>query len=364
MKLSRITIENFRNYSKYTHNFAPDKDFTIFAGPNGIGKTNFLEAVYVLSLGRSFRSIHRDDLVEWEKPYTRCKAFIDSDAGKTELEFFYSTSPARIKNFKKNGVSLKNSEYFGNLLTVLFQPEDINMIYQTPCLRRRYIDIVLCQTDKKYLRSLAGYKKVLRQRNALLKEIFKMERGGQNVDHLKEDLQVWDEEMTPFGMEIIGKRLDFVDFLNQKLPALYNEISGSGEKITVLYLSKIAGKNYLDELFNRRSRDIQRVGTTAGPHRDDLVFYLNEKEIAHFGSRGEARTLLLALKLAEIRYIEEKTGQKPVLLLDDVFSELDRKRQQHLLGAIRGCQTIMTATDASSIEKIATDSEFAAIARR
>lgn len=361
MKLTKLQLENFRNYKRYIYEFAKNKEFTIILGPNGKGKTNFLEAVYVLSLGKSFRSFKRDNLIEWDMDYMRCTANVENDDENLELEVFYSNYPKPKKNFKKNGVNLKNSEYLGNLLTVLFHPEDLNMLYLSPSLRRRYMDIVLSQTDRNYLAALTQYKKILKQRNALLLSIREARFKGYNLDKLKEDLAVWDEEIIESGAVIISKRLLFVEFLNKKLSKIYNSISGDKDTIDVEYKSRIVKKTsnlnieeiYRDELFNRKERDIIQAETSAGPHRDDLEFFLNGKEISASASRGEFRTILLAMKLAEIHFIKGKTGKKPVLLLDDVFSELDRKRQSHLLKSIKGCQTIITTTDINNLGDLA-----------
>ncbi len=367
MKLKKLQLENFRNYQKNLYEFPENKELIILTGPNGTGKTNFLEAIHLLSLGKSFRSLTQDDMVHWENDYLRCTADVEVDNENLNLEVFYSLTPVRKKNFKKNGVNLKNSEYLGNLLTVLFHPEDLNMLYQSPSLRRRYLDIVLSQTDKNYLIALSKYKRALKQRNVLLNQLRDAHYGDSDTGKLEEDLLAWDDEIIEFGSVVILKRLGLVAFLNEKVEKIYRSISGDKEKISVEYSSRILkdraklGTNqkspapaghllesisemYKGELFNRKKRDIFSAETTAGPHRDDLIFYLNGKNICSSASRGEFRTLLLALKLAEIEFIKECTGHRPILLLDDVFSELDRKRQKHLLKCIKGCQTIITTT--------------------
>lgn len=351
MKITKLQLENFRNYQRHVYEFAKKKDFTIFVGPNGAGKTNFLEAIYVLSLGKSFRSLCRDDLVGWNMDYMRCTCDVENDEGNVNLEVFYSNYPKAQKNFKKNGVNLKNSEYLGNLITVLFQPEDLNMLYLSPSLRRRYMDIILSQVDKKYLTALGKYKKILKQRNALLHEIREKRFKGQNTDNLMADLDVWDKEIIGAGVILTEKRLILVEFLSKKLSKIYRSISKGKDKIEVEYLSN--SKMFKDEIFNRKSRDIAQAETTSGPHRDDLKFFINGKEISKGASRGEYRTLLLSIKLAEISFIKKQTGTLPVLLLDDVFSELDRKRQKHLLKSIKGCQTIITTTDINNLGELA-----------
>lgn len=353
MKLTKLQLENFRSYNKYLFEFEDDKNCTIIVGPNGRGKTNLLEAIHVLSLGKSFRTIYQDDLVNWDQEYMRCNAGLKRDNEEIQLEVFYSSLPLKKKNFKKNGVNLRNSEYIGNLLTVLFHPEDLNMLYLSPSLRRRYLDTILCQTDKKYLNALSKYKKVLKQRNALLHKIreTRFERG--DISRLLEDLEAWDCEFLEFGSYISQKRTEFIDFILSDLEKTYQKISDSLDTINIKYDKH---PFTYKELNKRRDKDIYRAESSCGPHRDDLKFFLNGKEISGSASRGEFRTLLLAIKLGEITYIKEKTGQNPVLLLDDVFSELDSQRQKQLLKAIKGCQTIITTTDVNELGQLTEES--------
>ncbi|NIA01994.1 MAG: DNA replication/repair protein RecF [Nitrospirae bacterium] len=355
MKLRKLQLENFRNYNRHEYEFPEDKKITILVGPNGKGKTNFLEAIYVLSLGKSFRTILQDDLIEWKFEYMRCKCKTEIDGEETSLEVFYSNYPRKQKGFKKNDVSMKNSEYIGNLITVLFHPEDLNMLYLSPSYRRKYLNILLSQVDKKYLEALSKYKKTLKQRNALLHAIREAKFTNKPMDNLEKDLNAWDTEIMEFGSMIIKKRVEFTQFLNKNLEKIYQSISSGKEKVEIKYHT-IKGE-YEAELIVRRNRDIREAKTTLGPHRDDLKFFIDNKEILSSASRGEFRTLLLAIKLAEIKFIKEKTGRNPILLLDDVFSELDRKRGEHLLKSIKDCQTIITTTDRKSFEKLDKEGE-------
>ncbi|MFA7685927.1 MAG: DNA replication/repair protein RecF [Candidatus Gracilibacteria bacterium] len=359
MKLLKLQLENFRNYQSYSYEFDHENNFTIIKGPNGQGKTNLLEAIYALSLGKSFRTVLHNDLILWGMDYLRVTGMVKSDEESLELEVFYTNHPFKKKNFKRNGVSLKNSEYIGNLLTVLFQPEDLNILYLSPSLRRRYMDILLSQTDKKYLQSLVKYNKALKQRNTLLNEIRKARFSKKDDETLLKDLDAWDEEIAQFGTVITEKRLALVKFLGENLENLYQSISGEKENILVEYESKVVNekeKSYIDVVSQARDKDILQAKTTIGPHRDDLVFFINGKDIVTAASRGEFRTLLLAIKLAEIDFIKQKTGHYPLLILDDVFSELDSTRQEKLLKAIKNCQTIIATTDTENIEKLASSS--------
>lgn len=397
MKITKLQIENFRNYRNFSHNFSADKNITVLTGLNGKGKTNLLEAIYVLSLGKSFRAVLQDDLIQWGTDYFRCRANLEKDDEKSELEVFYSVKPAHEKSFKINDVSVKNTEYIGHLLTVFFHPEDLNILYLSPILRRRYLDILLSQTDQSYLNALLRYRKLLKQRNALLKQIREVLFDEQNTEKLEKDLEIWDSEIARFGTQIVMARLKFINFLSEKLADYYQKISKTKEKITLQYqcnlfcartqnpphsttshhfdtlftteLGKISDtdlsghaadleKLYLKKLLDRRKAAIFQAKTITGPHRDDLVFFLNDKNILNSASRGEFRTLLLALKMAEIDFIRQKTGYSPLLLLDDVFSELDENRRLSLFSAIDGCQTIITTTDAENIREMAPISDL------
>ncbi|MFA6991840.1 MAG: DNA replication/repair protein RecF [Candidatus Gracilibacteria bacterium] len=392
MKLHKLQLENFRNYENYSYKFKNEKLITVFTGKNGSGKTNLLEAIYVLSLGRSFRNIKQEDMIGWEKDFLRVKGDveehenIDASAPKprsvelTELEVFYGRAPSRKKSFKRNGVPMKTSSYIGALLTVFFHPEDLNMLYLEPSLRRRYMDILLSQTNKKYLAALMEYKKVLKQRNALLQEI--RENKFNNIDNktLYDDLAAWNKQMAEFGSIIIKNRLDLVWILNRMMTQIYQSISGGKEKIEVKYANNVLKESAMvptmiegdtddltirkiANLYEKKLTSMEKIEeiqgkTLTGPHRDDLVFYIDDREIVTSASRGEIRTLLLAIKLAEIEFIRRITKTNPLLLLDDVFSELDIDRQKKLFSAIDGCQTIITTTEPVKDSQITQNAEF------
>lgn len=345
MKIRKLQLENFRSYEKYEFEFDEDKNVLIIVGPNGEGKTNFLEALNVLSLTKSFRTSHKQDMIRWESEYFRCKCEAVRDEQDLDLEVFFSIKPARVHSFKRSGVKQKGVDYLGSLLTVLFQPEDLNILYLSPSLRRKYLNTILSQTDKNYLLALRQYQHILKQRNALLDAIRSARFDGQDISSLLKDLDVWDDQLLQYGSQISNKRKEFICFLNEEVSNIYTSISENEEEISIEYkISELSSEN----IAAKRDSEVRYAQTKIGPHRDDVHFYINRLQIEHSASRGEYRTLLLAMKIAEISYIEKCTGSKPILLLDDVFSELDPSRQKHLLKAIESCQAIITTTDLDS----------------
>jgi len=348
LKLLKLQIENFRNHRALELDFT-QADSHIFVGKNGLGKTNVIEAIHIASLARSFRTANFEELIQWDQDYFRTSVLIEKNHEELPLEVFYSHRPARKKNYRLAGVSVSASNYIGHFPTVLFQPEDLNLISLSPQVRRHYLDMLLCQTDRDYIVALANYKKILKQRNALLKNLKARLADGGDITAISPELAVWDRQIAESGQIIIEKRLRFIEFLNQILTELYRELSADHEQLKASYHSSIQSQ-YLASLSERHHVDILQGATTRGPHRDDLHFFLNDRPMTATASRGEFRTLLLALKLAEIEYIKSSTGQTPVLLLDDVFSELDPERRQKLLTKIQNCQSIITTTDLNDTE--------------
>jgi len=355
MKLLKLQLENFRNYKKFEMDFEKDGNIVLISGENGKGKTNILEGIYMLSTGKTFREADNDELLQWGMDFfiTTAKLLHEPAARVPEtitLQVAYSNYPRRQKNFKINDVKTPHIEYLGNFITVLFHPKDLNMLYLEPSLRRKYLNLILSQTDKFYLEALGNYTKLLKQRNALLEEIAEEKSR-------EDELDTWDEKLAGEGAILIAERKKLIKFFNGKVGGFYRKISGGKEDLEIKYIGTILDdqtddsipdlhsikKQYLKKLILKRDRDLRYGSTSSGPHVEDIKFYLNDKEISSFASRGEFRTILIALKMAEIDYIENKTKEKPVLLLDAVFSELDENRQAHLFDAIKSCQAIITA---------------------
>lgn len=342
--LEHLSLENFRNYDKFSIDF--DKT-TILIGPNGIGKTNILEAVYLLSTGRSWRTNHISSIIFWDKDFARASVDLDSKA-KIKLEMilqrFVSPDYPKAKMVKINDVKKKVTDLLGKMTVVLFSPETIQMIDGSPVLRRRFLDILICQTDHKYTLALLELSKIIRGRNKLL---FYIKIGRSKIN----ELEFWDEKLVVLGKFIIKKRQKTIEFLNKNLSEVYKTISGLDENLKILYKPSINSENFTDALASIQGREIERANTLLGPHRDDLVFLLNSKNIATFGSRGEYRSVILALKLCELEYLKNSSETEPILLLDDIFSELDQARRLHLSKIVSNQQTIITTTDLDHIEK-------------
>lgn len=341
MRLTHLTLEQFRNYEKLEFTF-PDENIVLIEGLNAQGKTNFLESIYLLSITRTFRRGETENLIQWGKSHCRIKAKIEKDKNPVTLEYFYTNENRKHKSLKLKERKAKPKEFIGQLKTVFFHSDDINMLVGEPILRRRFLNTLLVQINPYYLEALSTYEHALKQRNNLLKLI---KYGEANV----KELAFWDRKLSENGMLIISERLKLIEFLNNHVTSHYQTISGEDLIITLTYKStvKINPKmeSYEQELQNSYQIDLKNSATGIGPHRDDFTIELNSKNILGTASRGELRTIALTLKLAEVKFIQEQSKELPILLLDDVFSELDQKRQKYLLNTLNGCQTIVTAIE-------------------
>lgn len=342
MWLKKIQLEQFRNYRQLSLSFNADDRVHLIIGDNAQGKTNFLEAVLLLSMAKSFRTVHHHALIQWEQDYMRTVGTAQVEDTPLSLEFFVSRAPVDKKNLRKNGVDVSIKDFIGQLNSVLFQPEDLNMLYLSPSLRRKYSNSVLSQTDPLYFDALINYNRLVKQRNKMLALI---DEGNASMDQLA----VWDDKIAEYGSYIYRKRTEFVDYYNTILSQQYNDIAETDQHVNIAMHCSFGPvplqKNEYSALLREcRSSDLRYQQTRKGPHRDDLKFFFDKKNVSEFASRGEMRTLLIALKLAEIEFLQKQTGNNPILLLDDVFSELDKKRQKALLKVIRGYQSFVTTT--------------------
>ena len=339
MKIKSLTFNGFRNLKKTNLEFDSDAKIFAFVGPNGHGKTNILEAIFLLAISKSFRTNNNWDLMEFNADFCSLNAKVDIGDEEFVLDLIATREPPK-KTLKINGLQKNATEYIGNFNVVFFSPEDIGMVNLSPSIRRRYLDLLISQFDRNYLMDSVEYKQTIKQRNSLLKQIAD---GKSN----EEELEFWDKKLAEVGLKIIKKRIDVIDEINKYTSNFYKDVSGNRDDLVVKYEPSIAKYDtfkYLEFLAVNRRRDILSGSTQFGPHRDDLVFLCNGHDMKSFASRGEWRSLVLTLKFAEIELLKEKTGFYPVLLLDDVFSELDEDRQKVLFNILKNTQTFITTT--------------------
>lgn len=333
MFLKKIQLLNFRNFQDFQTSFAP---LSIFYGPNGIGKSNLLEAISILSFFRSYRCRQQNEVICFDKDFCKVKGEIYKEKKKKyTIEYTQTTDEKKIKI---NQVSKKITKSIGFFKTVLFSPDSIQIILGPPLLRRRFYNLLLCQEDFSYTASLLEFSKIIMARNKILAQIF---QNQAKVDQLA----FWDRQLVKLGGEIICKRQKLTGFLNQILPGLYQAISGTGQKLKIAYKISVLPEKYEHVLKENQNREIQYQMTLFGPHRDEFIFKLDSKNLALFGSRGEQRSALLALKLAELKYLKDI----PVLLLDDIYSELDNLRKEKITSALLSQQTIITAVEPKNL---------------
>lgn len=340
MTLHHLQLQNFRNFSK--REFKPSPDTTLIIGPNTSGKTNILEAIYLLATGKSFRAGVEEEMISYGKELARIKGEIKDKEGEENLEIALTTGQvagerAAKKRYLINGVGKRMMDFVGKLRCVLFGPEDLEIIVNSPSIRRDYLNSVLEQVDRDYRRASLSYQKGLRQRNKLLEQI--REEGRP-----KSVLFFWDKLLIENGEIITQKREEFIEFINEQ-PELFGKMRLSYDKSTISP----------ERLARYEKQEIAAGVTLVGPHRDDFVVgIMNQKvrikNLHIYGSRGEQRVAVFSLKLAELEFMAEKTEERPILLLDDIFSELDHAHRKRLLEVIPKQQTIITTTDIHLVE--------------
>jgi DNA replication and repair protein RecF len=340
MKIEQLELTNFRSYEGVAFELHPD--VTLVVGPNASGKTNLLEGLYVLASTKSFRAKDRD-LIRHDRDFFRLVARTD----EAEYAFGLSVAGGGVeRRITHDGDRQTLVGHVGQIQVVLFEPTDLELVSGPPEGRRRYLDFLLCQTDRAYLKTLQQYRRVLKQRNALL--------DGFEVGRIRDQIFAWDMKFTELALEVHARRQVLLESLNGAIPLLYGDIAGQREALELEYVPSVEGV-YGDEfapmLARNLTRDLAAGFTTIGPHREDFKVKFKNNDITAVASRGEVRTVVLALKLAELAYAQEQTGRRPLLLLDDVFSELDRDRRGFLLERLKGHQTIITTTDADAITR-------------
>ena len=347
MFVRKLKLENFRNYDGLELEF--DRYLNLIIGDNGQGKTNLIEALFVGGFGRSFRTSREREMVQFNINTAYLGIQFHQHGIESQLEMRFLED--KKKSLKYNGSSIQRlSEWVGRLNIVAFTPEDLKLVKESPVERRRFIDREISQMSTKYLMSFVHYNRALDQRNALL-------RAKCTQSSLYE---IWEEKMAQYGAQVILKRLEFIKKLNHISQRIHYQMTNGKEKFGVEYLSFISNENGLDydtivtaiikKLENYREKDIERGFTWFGPHRDDLKLTIDGHDARVYGSQGQQRTAALSLKLSEIEIILEETGEYPILILDDVMSELDQHRQNLLIKTFENVQTFITTTELSTIK--------------
>lgn len=334
MIIKSLELQDYRNYDLL--NIAFDKGTNILYGDNAQGKTNILEAIYVAATTKSHKGSKDRDIVNFQKEEAHIRTFLEKDGVETRVDMHLRKS--KSKGIAIDGQKIKKAaDLLGLCNVVFFSPEDLSIIKNGPAERRRFVDMELCQLDSFYLYNLNHYNKIVNQRNKLLKDMYF------NPD-LKDTLNIWNSQLVSFGSKIIERRQLFVKQLNEIIYDIHRRLSGEKEEIRIQYEPDIQIDKFENTLYNSQEKDMKLKQTTVGPHRDDFSFLAGDMDIRKFGSQGQQRTAALSLKLSEIELVKRITKDTPILLLDDVLSELDSNRQNYLLNNIGDIQTIITCT--------------------
>lgn len=351
MYLEKLKLNYFRNYDQLEIAF--NNQVNVFLGQNAQGKTNLMESIYVLAMAKSHRTSNDKDLIFWEEEYAKIEGRVQRATSSTHLELLISKKGKRAKcNFLEQQ---RLSQYIGNMNVVMFAPEDLNLVKGSPQVRRKFIDMEIGQVSAVYLHDISQYQKILQQRNSYLRQM----QMSKNKDWTM--LDILTEQFIEKGAKIVLKRLEFISKLQQWAAPIHLNISRGLENLRIEYKSStnVSDGSDLSKMINEltlqyqklKEKEVDRGSTLFGPHRDDLLFFVNGKDVQTFGSQGQQRTTALSIKLAEIELIHEEIGEYPILLLDDVLSELDDYRQTHLLNTIQGkVQTFVTTTSIDGID--------------
>ncbi len=341
MYINSIELNNFRNYDNEIVYLKPG--LNVIMGDNAQGKTNLLESIYLASIGKSPRVSKEKDLIKWNSTFAKITIeYVKNEINHKKLEIFLSTT--QNKSIKVNGYYLKKiSQLLGEIYTVYFSPDELGLVKNGPNERRRFLDIAICQFDSNYFYNLNKYFEILEQRNRLLK-------SSTNPKVIGDTLSIWNEQLASYGAKIIYSRLQFINILSSIASDIHLDLTDGKETFRIEYVGiidtdiKCIESKLLQAIEDSKDKDIALGYTCVGPQRDDIKLIVNDIDIRSFGSQGQQRTVALTLKLAEMEVIRKESGESPILLLDDVLSELDDTRQNKLLEKIKNYQTIITCT--------------------
>ena len=351
MHLCELSLTGFRNYEELE--FTAEPGVNLILGDNAQGKTNLLEALWLFCGGHSFRSAKDSEVIKWEKDFARLEMrFSGQEREQTAKLVFFGNK----KQVEINGVEKKSSSaLIEKFCAVVFSPEHLSLIKRGPSERRKFIDSAICREKLQNAVILSKFNRVLVQRNSLLKDIYRR-------PSLEETLSIWDEPLIKNGALLIKKRLDYVRMLSERASVYHDGISKNSEKLTIKYISsaeiedsdsvEVIAEKLRKKLLDNRKDDIRTGVTNHGPHRDDIEIMINGKNAKSFASQGQQRSAVLSLKLAEASVLKERMGEEPVILLDDVLSELDSKRQDFLLNELTDCQVFITCCEKSNKEQL------------
>lgn len=334
MIIKSLELADYRNYEDLVIHF--DRGTNILIGDNAQGKTNILEAIYVAATTKSHKGSKDSEMIRFDREEGHIRTILEKDGVSVRIDMHLRKN--KSKGIAVDGNKLKKAaDLLGLCNVVLFSPEDLSIIKDGPSERRRFVDMELCQLDSFYLYNLNNYNKIVNQRNKLLKDMIMN-------SSLQETLSIWDMQLVSFGSKMIERRILFVEQLNEIIYEIHKRLTGGREEIKIVYEPNVSIEDFESRLKGSQMRDIKAKITSVGPHRDDFCFMVDGIDIRRYGSQGQQRTAALSLKLAEIELVKKITGDTPILLLDDVLSELDCKRQNQLLGSIEEIQTIITCT--------------------
>ena len=354
MRIKKLKVENFRNLENLDIEFS--EGVNIIYGNNAQGKTNIIESIYIFSFGKSFRANKDIELLKFDKEYFLSNIEIMKKDRELEMDFGFDKILNK-KMIKVNGVIQKKiSDIIGKLNVVVFKPEDIKIVTDSPSIRRKYIDYLISSISKSYLENITKYKKVMEERNNLLKEIKLRLKGSKNLDETDSNfLDVYDKLLSKLNCEIYNERKRVIEKLNNYIYDIHLKLTENyinNEKLHIKYVSNVAED--IEKMYNNLSKsrlnDINKGYTSLGIHRDDYIISINSLDVSIYGSQGQKKSSIISLKLSELKVIEEVIGEKPVLLLDDYMSELDERRRLKFLDIIEDIQIIITTTHKISID--------------
>ena len=334
MYIDSLELSYYRNYKSLSIEF--DAGITILYGDNAQGKTNILEAVYISGTTKSHRATKDKDIIQFGQDEAHIRLYLTKNDTGHHIDMHLRKN--KSKSVAVDGQSIRKSgELFGIIHMIFFSPEDLSIVKNGPAERRRFMNLELCQLNKLYYYNYVNYNKALNQRNTLLKQIYENPK-------LKDTLDMWDNFLMEYGKCIIDEREKFIEDLNVLIKDIHSHLTGGKESLHIGYEKNVSVADYEIMMKSKRNTDLKYQSTQVGPHRDDICFYINDIDVRKYGSQGQQRTAALSLKLAEIELVKKMIHDTPILLLDDVMSELDSSRRHYLLDSIEDIQTIITCT--------------------